>query len=178
MGDSLDFLLQDKRVDPSKIAAMGVCQSGAYPLLLNSVRPEIAANVVVYGGATARDWQVTELRPEPYADILARITAPVLGIWGEADFLISVDDVRKLRDTLEAKGKSYEFLLFSDMPHGWLNDTMPGRYRHAEAEAAWGVIVDFLVRVFRGELPRDRVTARFESNISAAYDFSKNVRLA
>jgi carboxymethylenebutenolidase len=157
---------------------MGVCQSGAYPLLLNSLRAEIAANVVVYGGATPRDWTVNELRREPYADILGRLTAPVLGIWGEADFLISVADVCKLRDTLEARRKSYEFWLFRDMPHGWLNDTMPGRYRQAEAEAAWRLILDFLVRAFRGEFPPDRVVARFESDTALDYDPARNVRLA
>src|SRR5262249_21155252 len=32
MGASLDYLRADARVDPARIAAMGVCQSGDYPL--------------------------------------------------------------------------------------------------------------------------------------------------
>jgi carboxymethylenebutenolidase len=118
------------------------------------------------------------LRPEPYDAILARLTAPVLGVWGEKDHVITVEEVCRLRHTLEAQRKSYEFRLFRDMPHGWLNDTMPGRYRQAEAEAAWQLIGDFLSRVFRGEFPRDRVFWRFESDISVAYDPSTHVRLA
>ena len=51
MGDSLDFLLSHSLVAPDRVAAMGVCQSGEYPLVLNSVRHELAANIVVYGGA-------------------------------------------------------------------------------------------------------------------------------
>ena len=39
------------------------------------------------------------------------------------------------------------------MPHGWLNDTMPGRYRQAEAEAAWAMMIDFLNRVYAGAYP-------------------------
>jgi carboxymethylenebutenolidase len=178
LGDSVDYLRTLREVDPARIAAMGVCQSGDYPLVLNSVRPEIAANVVVYGAAQPSMWEVSERRPEPYEDILARITAPVLGIWGEADHVVSVDGMLRLRNALERHRKTYEFKLWRDMPHGWLNDTMPGRYRAREAEEAWALIVDFLGRVFAGGFPRDRVTWRFESDISVDYDFSKMLRLA
>ncbi len=178
MGASLDYLLNHPRVDTGRIAAMGVGQSGDYPLVLNSARAEIAANVVVYGGAQKTVWQVGETRKEPYEDIIARITAPVLGIWGEDDFVVSLDDVRRLREALEASRKSYEFKLYPHMPHGWMNSTMPGRYRPEEAEQAWGIIMSFLDRVHSGGFPRDRVIWRFESDIAPSYDFSKKVRSA
>jgi len=178
LGASLDFLLAHPQVDSKRIAAMGVCQSGAYPLVLNSERHEVAANIVVYGGAQAKVWEVGEARQEPYEELIARITAPVLGIWGEDDFVVSVDDVRRLRNTLEQKRKSYEFVLFRDMPHGWMNSTMPGRYRPQETDRAWALIMDFLDRVYAGAFPADRVIWRFESDIAPAYDFTKKVRLA
>jgi carboxymethylenebutenolidase len=179
MGDSLDFLREHPQVRAEQVAAMGVCQSGEYPLVLNSVRPEIAANVVVYGGAQPNIWPVSpDRRAEPYEDILARITAPVLGIWGEKDQVVSVDAVLRLRNALETHRKSYEFKLYRDMPHGWFNSTMPGRYREREAEEAWAQILDFLARVYAGAFPSDRVTWRFESDIATTYDFTKNVRLA
>jgi len=178
MGASRDFLLDHPRVDSSRIAAMGVCQSGDYPLVLNSAREEVAANVVVYGGAQKSVWEVGETRMEPYENIIARVTAPVLGIWGEDDFVVSVDDMRRLREALEANRKSYEFKLYPNMPHGWMNSTMPGRYRPDEAEQAWALIMSFLERVHSGQFPRDRVIWRFESDIAPSYDLSKKVRLA
>jgi carboxymethylenebutenolidase len=178
MGDSVDYLRDHPRVDPSRIAAMGVCQSGDYPLVLNSARPEVAANIVVYGGAQKSVWELNECRREPYEEIIARTTAPVLGIFGEKDFIISVDDVCRLRGLLEAHRKSYEFKLFADMPHGWMNDTMPGRYRPKETAETWALILDFLGRVDAGAFPPDRVRWRFESDIATTYDFTKNVRLA
>ena len=178
MGDSLDYLLAHPQVDADRIAVMGVCQSGDYPLVLNSTRGEVAANIVVYGGAQPRAWEVDEARPEPYEDILERIKAPVLGIWGEDDSVVSVDDVRRLQDALQAKRKSYEFKLFRDMPHGWMNSTMPGRYRPKQTEEAWALIMDFLDRVYAGEFPAERVIWRFESDIAPSYDFTKKVRLA
>ena len=163
---SLDHLLRMPEVDNGRIAAMGVCQSGGYPLLLNSVRGEVIANLVFYGG---------QRTPE---EVIARCNAPILGIWGEKDSVISVDEMRRFRDALERHSKSYDFKLYAAAPHGWLNDTMPGRYRQPEAEAAWAYMIDFLERVQAGAYPAGRVRQRFESDIATDYDFTKNVRLA
>lgn len=178
MGDSLDYLLARPDVDPKRIAAMGVCQSGDYPLVLNSVRQEVAANVVVYGGAQKSVWEVNEGRRESYESILERVSAPVLGIWGDDDFVVSADDVLHLRAVLEEKRKSYEFKLYPHMPHGWFNSTMPGRYRPRGTDQGWSLIVDFLDRVYGGAFPADRVTWNFQSNIAPDYDFTKKVQLA
>src|SRR5947199_87910 len=113
--------------------------------------------------ARARDFEVTEDQPEPLDALIARVQCPVLGVFGEADFLISLDDVRGFRDALERHRKSYHIKIFAGMPHGWLNDTMPGRYRPKEAEEAWRLGIDFLQRVDSGQYPPDRVHWLFES---------------
>jgi carboxymethylenebutenolidase len=102
----------------------------------------------------------------------------VLGIFGEKDFLISVEDVFQFAHVLKEKRKTFEIKIYADMPHGWMNDTMPGRYRQKEAEEAWALIIRFLDRVYAGEFPQDKVTWRLESEIASTYDFTKNVRLA
>ena len=178
MSESLDYLRAHPLVDRERIAIVGVCQSGDYPFVLNSARHDVAANIVVYGGALPRNWEVGELRPEPYDDLIARSKAPVLGIFGEADFLIPMENVQRLRATLEANRLSYEFKLFRDMPHGWMNWTMPGRYREPETNATFALMFDFLDRVYAGAFPHDRVRWRFDSDISIDYDPSKNVRVA
>lgn len=140
MSDGLDFLIKHPKVDPNCVAAMGVCQSGSFPLLLNSIRSEVIANVVIYGGAQIAEYTAQPpIRHEPYEQIVSRITAPVIGIWGEDDFVVSINDVRKLRGILEDHHKTYEFTLFRDMPHGWMNDTMPGRYRPKETAKVWAM---------------------------------------
>ncbi|HLG69210.1 MAG TPA: dienelactone hydrolase family protein [Chloroflexota bacterium] len=176
--DCLDYLKQSSEVDSDRIAVMGVCQSGDYPLVLNSQRHDFAANIVVYGGAQKAVWEVSETRREPYENILQRVTAPILGIWGEDDFVVSVDDMLRLRGALEKYRKTYEFTLFRDMPHGWFNSTMPGRYRPRQTDQAWNIIMDFLERVHAKAFDPNRVVWRFESNIAPDYDFTKKVRLA
>ena len=68
--------------------------------------------------------------------------------------------------------------MFGGAPHGWLNDTMPGRYRPKETEMAWKLILDFIERVHAGAFPKDRMIWRFESDAAVSYDFTKKVRLA
>jgi carboxymethylenebutenolidase len=163
---SLDYLLAMDSVDGTRIAAMGVCQSGGYPLLLNSIRPEVTANLVIYGGTRTP------------TDVLARCTAPILGIFGEDDHTMSIETVDSFRHTLQSLNKSYEFTMYPTVPHGWLNDTMPGRYRQREAEAVWAQIISFLEKVDAGHFPADRVRWSWTADVAVDYDFSTKVRMA
>jgi carboxymethylenebutenolidase len=101
----------------------------------------------------------------------------VLGIFGEADHVISLADVRRLRDCLDRHDKSYTIKVYAGAPHGWLNDTMPGRYRRAQAEAGWALQRAFLERVLDPGYDRSQRVQTYECEHSADYDFGKNVRM-
>jgi carboxymethylenebutenolidase len=165
-----------RQVDAGKIAVMGVCQTGRHPLVLAAQRP-IAAALVWYGAASQREWQVSERYPEPLDTLIAKIDCPVLGIFGEADHVISLDDVRRLRDALDRHDKSYRIKVYAGAPHGWLNDTMPGRYRRAAAEAGWALQLEFLKAVLDPGYDRARRLQVYECEHAADYDFTKNVRM-
>jgi carboxymethylenebutenolidase len=164
------------QVDGGKIAVMGVCQTGRHPLVFAAEHP-IAAALVWYGAAGEREWNVSERYAKPLEETIARVTCPVLGIFGEADHIISLNDVRRLRDCLERHDKTYTIKVFAGAPHGWLNDTMPGRYRRDAAEAAWALQLKFLKTVFNGGFDKSRRDQVYECEYSANYDFSKNVRM-
>jgi carboxymethylenebutenolidase len=159
-----------------RVALMGVCQSGRYPIVVGSRRTDLAACVVFYGASQQRDWDASALQPESMGDMLRRLTAPALFVFGERDHTISLDNVRRVRDALEAGRRSYRMKVFPDMPHGFLNDTMPGRYRQKEAGEAWQMLLAFLAEVFAGQW-NGRVRWEFEGASSLNYDFSRNVRL-
>jgi carboxymethylenebutenolidase len=165
------------QVDVKKIAVKGVCQTGRHPLVFAAERNNIAAALVWYGAANAREWEANERNLRPLDDTLASLQCPVLGIFGEADHLISLDDVRRFRDSLDRHDKTYTIKVFAGAPHGWLNDTMPGRYRREAAEAAWALQLAFLKRVFDPGFDTRRRVQSYQSDHSADYDFSKNVRL-
>ena len=89
----------------------------------------------------------------------------MLGIFGEADHVISLADVRRLRDSFDRHDKSYTIKVYPGAPHGWLNDTMPGRYRRDAAEAAWAFQLAFLKKVLD---PRyDKIAPRADLRIRA-----------
>lgn len=185
-GEAVDYLdsavaelARLPQVDGEKIAVKGVCQTGRHPLVLaaEGKSRNIAAALVWYGAANAREWQPSDRYAKPLDDMLARIQCPVLGIFGEADHLISLADVRRFRDSLERHDKSYTIKVFAGAPHGWLNDTMPGRYRREAAEAAWALQLGFLRRVFDPRFDKARRVQAYECEHAADYNFSKNVRM-
>jgi len=165
--------------DPTRVAVVGICASGAYPILANSVNQGITANVIMYGGCQEKEWTASpDLRPVPYEDMIAACTAPFLGVWAEADWVVSIPDVLRLRNSLEEHRKSYSFRIWRDMPHGWLNDTMPGRYRHRESNEAFISILDWLDRVWSGGYPPEKVLWEFRSDMRPNYEPGTFPRLA
>ena len=161
--------------DMNKVAIAGYCQTGRHPLVL-AAEEKIQAVVVWYGAAAKREWEVNAIQPQPLDGVIARIECPVFGAFGSDDHIISVDDVRRFRTSLENHKKSYDMHLFAGAPHGWLNDTMPGRYRKQQADAAWGAQQRFLKEAFAGEWRPARIHWRFDGEFGSDYDFSKNVR--
>lgn len=174
---AIEYLKKLKNVDATRIGIIGVCQTGRQPLLLAAQRNDIAGVVVLYGAIGGKEWLSNDLRPTPVEDLIAQVSCPILGVFGEADHIISIDDVVRLRNCLEKAKKTYHVRLYPDAPHGWLNDTMPGRYRKEAAKDAWDLMTSFLKKCFGGGWEKDRIVCRYESDYSIRYDFSKNVRL-
>lgn len=161
--------------DDLRLAMVGVCQTGSYPVLFSSLH-KLDACILLYGGVM--DWQETSGTGSSLASCLQGVTTPVLGLFGEKDHTIPVDGVLKVRDCLEQERLSYRFHILAGMPHGWLNSTMSGRYRELEAESAMALILEFLEDYLASELAGERpVEWLFSSETAKDYDFTKNVRL-
>jgi len=172
---AIDALQKIPQADLSRLAIMGICQTARLPLVVAAKRP-IAAALVWYGAAQPREWQTNAKYPKALDDIIAAADCPVLGMFGETDHLISLDDIRTFRNCLERHGKNYCIHVYRDAPHGWLNDTMPGRYRRAQAEAAWADQQTFLARVLAPDYDRSIRVQRYAADSAPDYDFSRNVR--
>ena len=177
LGEAVEYLKRLHVVDPSRVAVVGICQTGRQAVLLGAYRKDLSSCVVFFGAAGGKEWTTDEFRPEPIEDLLGKLSCPVLGVFGEADHIISIDDVLRFRGCLERHKKSYHVRIYRDAPHGWLNDTMPGRYRKEQAGDSWKLLLSFLKKTFGGGWDRSWVVWTFESDFSPEYDFKKNVRL-
>lgn len=172
--EAMSEIADEAGADMSCVAVAGYCQTGRHPLVFAAEFP-VQAAVVWYGAASKREWLVNVRQPKPLDEVIARVPCPVFGAFGSDDHIISIDDVRRFRDALETHGKSYDIHVLAGAPHGWLNDTMPGRYRKKQADAAWASQQRFLRDVFDGKWSGD-TKWRFTCDVPADYDFSKNVR--
>jgi carboxymethylenebutenolidase len=160
------------QADLSKLAMSGVCQTGRQPILAAAKRSDIRAAVVLYGAVYDADWKSHPMRPEPIDKLLQEIKCPLTAIFGELDNLIHRDNVVRMFSVLAQAKKSFDIHMYADAPHGFLNDTMPGRFRAAQSEAAWNQITSFLRSVFAGEWKQERAIWRFQADSSVNYDFS------
>src|SRR5712691_4474115 len=103
-------------VDDSRIAMLGVCQTGRQPILVSAYRDYLAGIVVMYGAVYSADWESQPLRPEPIDTLLEKISCPVQGIFGELDNLVPVDNVLRLGNVLARAKKSFDIRVYAEAP--------------------------------------------------------------
>lgn len=166
----------DANADMSHKIVAGYCQTGRHPLVYAAQR-KITATVVWYGAASKREWDINERQPETLENIISAIDCPVFGAFGAADHIIAIEDVCRFRNAFEQARKSYDIHIYADAPHGWLNDTMPGRYRAPQANAGWADQQAFLKKVTAPGFQQTHINWTFDCSFAQDYDFSKNVRL-
>lgn len=172
----VEYLRAVPEVDVSRIAISGVCQTGRQPILMAAKRQYITAAVMLYGAVYEADWKSHPQRPEPIDKLMQQMSCPMVAVFGELDNLIPLDNIVRMIGVLANAKKSFDARVYADAPHGFLNDTMPGRFRPEQANAAWSQITSFLDAVFSGKYRKDRVVWRFEADSSVNYDFTKMKR--
>ena len=168
MNAAIAALEKTGRVDMSKIATLGMCQTGRHPMVMGAASRAVAAGICWYGAGANREFETGPYYPKPLEEIIAGLHCPLLGMFGEKDNHIPVANVRRIRDLLEKHGKTFDINIYEDAPHGFLNDTMLERYRHAQSEAAWAVQMAFLDRAFNGGFAKGRIVQRFAANLAGS----------
>ena len=120
-------------VDPLRVGALGFCFGGDLTLWLAQTRAEdLSAMVVYYGGQTADE---DELSPIASA-------APVLGIFGDEDAQIPVEEVEAYEAALNSLGIQNDVVIYEGVGHAFLNaENLDGR---GAAGQAWQRTLSFL----------------------------------
>lgn len=119
--------------DPARVAVTGFCWGGRITWLYAAHNPTLKAGVAWYGRLVG---QPTELQPRYPVDVAAELEAPVLGLYGEKDQGIPLEDVEKMRAALAAARQPSEIVVFPEAPHGFHADYRPS-YRADAARDGW-----------------------------------------
>ena len=172
----VEYLKTIPQADLAKVAMSGVCQTGRQPILAAAKRKLLSAAVVLYGAVYDADWKSHPMRPEPIDKLMQEISCPLTAVFGELDNLIHRDNIVRMFSVLAQAKKTFDIRIYAGAPHGFLNDTMPGRFRPEQAQAAWTQITSFLKSVFSGEWNQSRVRWHFDADTSLDYDFTQMKR--
>lgn len=119
--------------DPARVAVTGFCWGGRITWLYAAHNPRLKAGVAWYGRLVG---QPTDLQPQYPLDVAAQLKAPVLGLYGDKDQGIPLEDVEKMRAALAAAKQPSEIVVFPEAPHGFHADYRPS-YRADAARDAW-----------------------------------------
>jgi carboxymethylenebutenolidase len=109
----------------TKIGAVGYCFGGHWSLRTGLVGGNDVKAVVMYYGAPITD-------PAQ----LARLKAPVLGLFGGLDRGIPVDSVRAMERSLKSSGRTVSINVYADANHAVANASGQA-YNAAAADDAW-----------------------------------------
>ena len=124
--------LHQAGIDDDRIGIVGFCFGGRVTFLA-SVRRALGAGVGFYGGGI-----VTQLFPQ-FPELIgesATMQTPWLGLFGDADESIPVDDVERLHSTLDEKAPvPHEVVRYPGAQHGFNCDQRPSYNREASSDA-------------------------------------------
>jgi carboxymethylenebutenolidase len=133
---SVAYAKSTGKVDANKLGITGFCWGGRVTWLYAAHNPSLRAGVAWYGKLVG---DKTALQPQQPVDIAAKLTAPVLGLYGGVDPgipLASVEDMKKALSAGSPAARQSEFKVYPDAGHAFFADYRPN-YRKDEAADAW-----------------------------------------
>lgn len=120
---AIDFLQTQEYVAGQQVGLVGFCMGGRLTLQTARVEADLGAAVAFYG---------SPLTPAEAQEV----QVPVLGLYGETDASIPVDDVRVMETAFSDAGIEHDIEIYPDAGHSFFNDPRDS-YNQAAAEDAW-----------------------------------------
>lgn len=123
-----------------QIGLVGFCFGGRVAFLVGTSRP-LGAVVGFYGGGI-----VTVRWPQfpAIVDQAPNMKAAYLGLFGDQDQSIPVEDVERIRTELANTPVPHEIVRYPDAGHGFHCDMRPDHYHEASAKEAWAKTLSWL----------------------------------
>ena len=122
--------------DTNRLGIMGYCRGGRNVWHYSTHNAGLKAGVAFYGSLADKNNVV----PKNSIELAPDVKEPVLGLYGEADAGIPLDQVKQMEAALKAAGKTTEFKIYPGAPHGFHADYRAS-YRKEAAEAGWNEMI-------------------------------------
>ena len=131
---ALDYLLSLPEVagNGNKVGVIGFSMGAAYATWLASLRPEVAAVVMFYGG-----WEPSET----YAE---ETNAAHMGHFAPNDEWEPEEPIRALEANLKRAGRTADFHFYPGTGHWFFESNRPDAYNAEAARLAWERTIEFL----------------------------------
>ncbi len=133
---ALDYLLNHPAVQGKEVGAIGFSMGASYATWLATLRPEVTAIVICYGGSD-----------EP--DYVTQTSAAFLGHFAEGDEWEPDEGVKQLEGQLQAAGRENSIYIYPGVGHWFMEDNRPDAYNADAAQLAWERTLQFLHHHFR-----------------------------
>jgi carboxymethylenebutenolidase len=124
--------LADAGFDRTRVGVVGFCMGGSV-VFLAAVRRALGAAVTFYGGG------LTEGRfgMPPLVEMAPDLQTPWLGLFGDADQGIPVDQVEALRQAADSASVPTDIVRYAQAAHGFHCDARPDSYDEEAARDGW-----------------------------------------
>ena len=119
--------------DVDRLGITGFCWGGRISWLYAAHNQKLSAGVAWYGKL---DGIPNTLQPTYPIDVVTKIKAPVLGLYGATDQGIPLADVESMQQALAKQGSKSMIHVYPDVGHAFHADYRPS-YRKPEADDGW-----------------------------------------
>lgn len=125
---------------PERCAIVGFCMGGSISCFAAAEYPLGAAVTFYGGGVTESRWKGVP----PLAELGPRLRTPWLGLYGDQDGGIPIDQVEALRSAAAQASVPTEVQRYAEAGHAFHNDARPDRHHAESASDAWQRTLAFL----------------------------------
>lgn len=141
---ALTWLGGRPEVTSKHMAVIGFCMGGTFALNLAATRDDLAS-CCFYGFPAGSHGRVRVAAPAPL-DVVADISGPLIGFWGEDDTSVGMDNVVRLVTALAAREVEFHCITYPHVGHGFMAGRAKDERTQDAARHAWVRMTAFLVR--------------------------------
>ena len=134
---TLDYLA-DAGFVASRVGVVGFCMGGSVTFLA-AARRALGAAVTFYGGGVGEG----RFGMPPLVDLAPGLKTPWLGLFGDEDQGIPVDQVESLRTASATASVPTEIVRYAGAGHGFHCDARPDSYHETSAKDGWRRTLDW-----------------------------------